>query len=482
MGKLIYEMSKAGRRGVRVPDCTVPRTKAKIPASLRRTEPAALPEVSELGVVRHFTNLSRLNFSVDTNFYPLGSCTMKYNPKVCEKVARFDGFAKLHPLLPQLRNGGMLTQGALRVLFETERMLAEVTGMAEMTLQPMAGANGELTGAMIIAAYHRQKGNKKKRFLIPDSAHGTNPATAAIAGFSVTSIPSNAKGVMDLAAFKQALSDDVAGVMLTSPNTLGLFERDVQAVCELVHKVDGLAYYDGANLNAFVGRVRPGDLGFDVVHLNLHKTFATPHGGGGPGAGAVGVKAPLRQFLPISRVIKRDDGTYALHYDEPQSIGYIAPFYGNFGVVLRAYAYLRLLGAEGLREASTTAVLNANYIKACLKDVFDFPHEEHCMHECVCSASRQEQHGVKALDIAKALLDRGFHAPTMYFPLIVHEALMIEPTETEAKETLDEFIGAMREIARLVQEQPETLQAAPATTPVGRLDEVEAARAMVLRV
>ena len=354
--------------------------------------------------------------------------------------------------------------------------------MAEMTLQPMAGANGELTGAMIIAAYHRQKGNKKKRFLIPDSAHGTNPATAAIAGFSVTSIPSNAKGVMDLAAFKQALSDDVAGVMLTSPNTLGLFERDVQAVCELVHKVDGLAYYDGANLNAFVGRVRPGDLGFDVVHLNLHKTFATPHGGGGPGAGAVGVKAPLRQFLPISRVIKRDDGTYALHYDEPQSIGYIAPFYGNFGVVLRAYAYLRLLGAEGLREASTTAVLNANYIKACLKDVFDFPHEEHCMHECVCSASRQEQHGVKALDIAKALLDRGFHAPTMYFPLIVHEALMIEPTETEAKETLDEFIGAMREIARLVQKQPETLQAAPVTTPVGRLHEVEAARSMVLRV
>jgi len=478
--KLIYEQSKPGQRGVRVPECSVPRAKARIPAKLRRSAPAQLPEVSELGVIRHYTNLSRLNFSVDTNFYPLGSCTMKYNPKVCEKVARMDGFAKLHPLLPQLRNGGMLTQGALKVLYELERILAEVTGMAEMTLQPMAGANGELTGAMIIAAYHAAKGNAKKRFLIPDSAHGTNPATAAIAGYGVTTIPSDAHGCMDLALFEKELSDDVAGVMLTAPNTLGLFEANVRRICDLVHQVDGLMYYDGANLNAFVGRVRPGDLGFDVAHLNLHKTFATPHGGGGPGAGAVGVVDKLRPFLPVSRVIKRDDGTYALHYDEPQSIGYIAPFYGNFGVLLRAYAYVRMLGAEGLREASTHAVLNANYLRARLKEAFDAPYDTVCMHECVFTAARQERQGVRALDIAKALLDRGYHAPTVYFPLIVHEALMIEPTETESKDTLDAFVDAMLEIAALAESNPDALRAAPVTTPVGRLDETAAARDMIL--
>ncbi|MCX7847303.1 MAG: aminomethyl-transferring glycine dehydrogenase subunit GcvPB [bacterium] len=478
--KLIYEQSRPGRRGVRVPECSVPRAKARIPARLRRKEPAALPEVSELDVIRHYTNLSRLNFSVDTNYYPLGSCTMKYNPKVCEKVARLDGFAKLHPLLPQLRNGGMLTQGALKVLYELERMLAEVTGMAEMTLQPMAGANGELTGAMIIAAYHAARGNDKKRFLIPDSAHGTNPATAAIAGYGVTPIPSDGEGCMDLKALEKELSDDVAGVMLTAPNTLGLFEKHVQTICRLVHEVDGLMYCDGANMNAFVGRVRPGDLGFDVVHLNLHKTFATPHGGGGPGAGAVGVVEKLRPFLPISRVIKRDDGTYALDYEAPQSIGYIAPFYGNFGVLLRAYAYLRMLGAEGLREVSTHAVLNANYVRVKLREKYETPYDRMCMHECVISARRQERHGVRALDIAKALLDRGFHAPTVYFPLIVHEALMIEPTETESKETLDAFIAAMEEIAELAETEPARLHAAPVTTPVGRLDEAAAAREMIL--
>ena len=479
--KLIYEISKPGRRAARLPECSVPPAKAKIPARLKRAAPAALPEVSELDAVRHYTNLSRLNYSVDTHFYPLGSCTMKYNPKVNEMLARLDGFAQLHPLLPQLRNGGILTQGALRLLYETEWMLAEITGMAEMTLQPMAGAHGELTGVMLMAAYHRHKGNiKKKRILIPDSAHGTNPASAAIAGYHVTTIPSAANGDMDIAAFEKELSDDVAGVMLTSPNTAGLFERSVHTICDKVHAVDGLMYYDGANLNAFVGRVRPGDLGFDIVHLNLHKTFSTPHGGGGPGAGAVGVAERLRPYLPISRVVKRDDGTYALDYDVPASIGYIAPFYGNFGVIVRAYTYLRLLGADGLREASDHAVLNANYLRVRLRAAYQIAYDRVCMHECVFSASRQMAHGVRALDIAKALLDRGFHAPTVYFPLIVKEALMIEPTETESKETLDEFIDALIEIARLAQEQPEALQRAPVTTPVGRLDEVAAAKDMIL--
>jgi len=477
---LIYDKSVAGRRGVRLPECSVPPHKAKIPAKLRRDAPAELPEVSELDTIRHYTNLSRQNYSIDTDFYPLGSCTMKYNPKICEIVSKYEGFARLHPLLPQLRNGGILTQGALRALYETERLLAEITGMAEMTLQPMAGAHGELTGVMLIAAYHNKKGNEKTRILIPDSAHGTNPASAAIAGYKVTTIPSDANGVMDFAAFEKEMSDDVAGLMLTCPNTLGLFNPDVKRICEMVHAVDGLVYYDGANLNAIIGRVRPGDLGFDIVHLNLHKTFATPHGGGGPGSGPVGVVEKLRRFLPISRVIKRDDGTYALDYDVPDSIGYIAPFYGNFGVVLRAYTYLRMLGFEGLREVSDHAVLNANYLRVKLRDMYDFPYDRMCMHECVCSASRQMKNGVRALDIAKGLIDLGFHPPTVYFPLIVKEALMIEPTETESKETLDAFVEAMREIARQAEEAPEKLHAAPRTTPVGRLDEVAAAKEMRL--
>lgn len=478
--KLIYELSRPGRCAARLPECSVPPAKAKIPARLKRATPAALPEVSELDAVRHYTNLSRRNFSVDTHFYPLGSCTMKYNPKVNEQMARLDGFCQLHPLLPQLRNGGILTQGALRLIYETERLLAEITGMAEMTMQPMAGAHGELTGVMLMAAYHKKKGNRKKRILIPDSAHGTNPASAAIAGYSVTTIPSNSQGEMDAAALKRELTDDVAGVMLTSPNTVGLFERSLRDVVALVHGVDGLLYYDGANLNAFVGRVRPGDLGFDVVHLNLHKTFSTPHGGGGPGAGAVGVVDRLKPFLPVSRVVKRDDGTYALDYAAPDSIGYIAPFYGNFSVIVRAYTYLRMLGADGLREASDYAVLNANYIRAKLKDEFDVAYDRVCMHECVFSAARQAEHGVHAIDIAKALLDRGYHAPTVYFPLIVKEALMIEPTESESKETIDAFIEAMRDIARLSRENPQALHDAPVTTPVGRLDEVAAAKDMIL--
>lgn len=479
--KLIYEKSVEGRRGVRLPDCSVPPHKAKIPFLLRRAQSAELPEVSELEVVRHYTNLSRKNFSIDTNFYPLGSCTMKYNPKVCEAISKNDGFARLHPLLPQLRNGGILTQGALKVLYESERLFAEITGMAEMTMQPMAGAHGELTGVMLIAAYHKSKGNNKKRILIPDSAHGTNPASAAIAGYSVTTIPSDQNGVMDFDEFKKELSDDVAGIMLTSPNTLGLFNKKVKEVCDLIHKVDGLAYYDGANLNALVGRIRPGDLGFDVVHLNLHKTFATPHGGGGPGAGAVGVTDKLVKFLPVSKIIKRDDGTYALDYSEKKSIGYISAFYGNFAVVLRAYAYLLMLGADGLRDVCDNAVLAANYIRVKLKKYFDLPYDRICMHECVFSASKQMKKNVRALDIAKGLIDLGFHPPTVYFPLIVNEALMIEPTETESKAELDAFIDAMMTISRLAEEEPEKLREAPVSTPVGRLDELAAVKEMNLR-
>ncbi len=478
--KLIYEKSVPGRRGVQLPDCSVPPLKAKIPSSLLRENSAELPEVSELDVVRHYTNLSRKNFSIDTNFYPLGSCTMKYNPKVCESIAKNDGFARLHPLLPQLRNGGILTQGALEVLYNTEQLFAEITGMAEMTLQPMAGAHGELTGVMLIAAYHKSKGNNKKRILIPDSAHGTNPASAAIAGYSVTTIPSDENGVMDFETFKKELTDDVAGVMLTSPNTLGLFNNRVAEICKLVHEIDGLVYYDGANLNALVGRVRPGDLGFDIVHLNLHKTFATPHGGGGPGAGAVGVVESLRKFLPISRIEKRDDGTFALNYNASCSIGYISAFYGNFGIILRAYAYLIMLGADGLREASDHAVLSANYIRVKLKEFFDLPYDKICMHECVFSASRQMKSGISALDIAKGLIDLGFHPPTIYFPLIVKEAMMIEPTETESKAEIDAFVEAMKKIAQGAIDDPEKLHNAPITTPVGRLDEVAAVREMNL--
>jgi len=478
--KLIYEKSIPGRRGVRLPECSVPRKKAQIPKNLRRENLAELPEVSELDTVRHYTNLSRLNFSVDNNFYPLGSCTMKYNPKVCEKVVRYDGISRLHPLLPQLRNGGILTQGALKIIYETENLLAKITGMDGMTLQPMAGAHGELTGVMLIAAYHKKKGNKKTRILIPDSAHGTNPASAAIAGFSVTTIPSNENGVMDFEVFKNELSDDVAGLMLTSPNTLGLFNPDVKKICDLVHEHDGLVYYDGANLNAITGRVRPADLGFDVVHLNLHKTFATPHGGGGPGACAVGVIEKLKKFLPVSKIIKRQDGTFALDYDAPDSIGYIAPFYGNFGIIVRAYAYLKMLGADGLREVSDYAVLNANYIRVKLKDFFDLPYDRMCMHECVFTAGNQSKNGVYAIDIAKGLIDLGVHPPTMYFPLIVKEALMVEPTESESKQSIDEFITAMKNIAKIAEKNPEKLKNAPITTPVGRLDEVAAARNMQL--
>ncbi len=474
--KLIFEKSVPGRRAFHAGPSDVPTT-INIRKALLREKTAELPELSELDVVRHFTALSRRNFGVDTNFYPLGSCTMKYNPKVTERIASYPGFTHLHPLLPQLRMGGMLTQGALQVLYETDMLLREITGMAGFTMQPMAGAHGELTGMMIMAAYHRDKGNEKTTVLIPDSAHGTNPASAAIAGYKVASVPTDENGIMDVKALKEMLNKEVAGLMLTCPNTLGLFNPHIRQICDLIHSVDGLAYYDGANLNAIVGKARPGDFGFDIVHINLHKTFGTPHGGGGPGAGPVGVTEKLLTFLPISIVVKRDDGTYALEYDRPGSIGYVAPFYGNFGVVLRAYIYTLMLGKEGLKRAAENAVLNANYVKEKLRNYYSLAYDRVCKHECVFSVTEEMiTNGVHAVDVAKALIDRGFHPPTVYFPTIVAEAMMIEPTETESRETLDAFIEAMIEIAAQAKTEPDKLKSAPTTTPVCRPDETAAAR------
>jgi glycine dehydrogenase subunit 2 len=472
----IFEKSVPGRKGVNLPESDVP-AKAEIPQSYRRDSDAELVDLSELDVVRHFTHLSQKNFGVDTGFYPLGSCTMKYNPKFLERVASMPGFVDLHPFLPQLRYGGMLTQGALQVMHELERLLCEITAMEAFTLHPLAGAHGELTGMMLIAAYHRDHGNTKKEVLIPDEAHGTNPSSASIAGYSTRSVPTDSDtGMLDVEELKKLISDETAAIMLTNPNTLGVFNSRIEEIVKIAHEHDALVYYDGANLNAVMGRFRPGDAGIDVVHVNLHKTFATPHGGGGPGSGPVGVSERLLDYIPISRVVKRRDNTYTLDYDRPKSIGYIAPFYGNFLVCLRAYAYILLLGAKGLEDVSNNAVLNANYLQQALKKHYDIPYAGPCMHEFVVSASRQMEKGVKALDIAKAIIDRGFHPPTVYFPLIVKEALMIEPTETESKETLDGFIAAMAEIAEQCEKDPEALHQAPTTTPVGRPDEVKAAR------
>ena len=479
--KIIFDKSVKGRRGVTLPQPeSGVASKLAIADNYLRAQPAELPELSELDVIRHFTHLSNRNFSIDSGFYPLGSCTMKYNPKICEKVAALEGFAGLHPFLPQLQHGDTLTQGALNVLYELEGLLCEISGMAACTLQPLAGANGELTGMMLIAAYHKDKGNTdKKEILIPDEAHGTNPASAAIAGFVIRPVPTDqTTGMLDIKALEAMVSEKTAGIMLTNPNTLGIFNSDVDKVVEIAHRHGALVYYDGANLNAVLGEFRPGDAGIDVMHINLHKTFATPHGGGGPGAGPVCVRENLVDYLPISRIVKRQDDTFSLDYDFPKSIGSVAPFYGSFLVCLKAYVYILSLGKEGLNEASRNAVLNANYVMTLLKDDFDLPYDRSCMHEFVLSATRQVKHGVHALDIAKALMDRGFHPPTVYFPLIVKEAMMIEPTETESKETLDSFIQAMKSIAAAAQSDPASLHAAPVTTRVSRPDEVRAARAM----
>ena len=473
--KLMFEKSVAGRRGFLNPKSDVD-TQASIPKDYQRQNECAWPELSELEVVRHFTTLSQKNFSIDTNFYPLGSCTMKYNPKFTEAAVRIPGFAHLHPLLPQLQQGEKLTQGALEVLYEMEQLLCSMTGMSNFTMQPLAGAHGELTGVMMMAAYHKKKGNKKKYIIVPDSAHGTNPATAIIAGYEAISIPSDKNGVMDINILKEKITDEVAGLMLTCPNTHGLFNSDIDKIAEMIHAVDGIMYYDGANLNAILGRCRPGDIGFDVMHINTHKTFTTPHGGGGPGAGPVGVNQKLEPFLPISRVIKKEDGSFALNYDYPDSIGYIASFYGNFALLLRAYAYISQLGEAGLRAVSDHAVLNANYIKEKLKDIYHLPYDSTCMHEAVFSASKQAERGVHATDIAKFLIDQGIHPPTVYFPLTVKEAIMIEPTESESKQQLDEFIQKMKEADELSKTNSEDFHDFPNTTPISRPDEVKAAR------
>ena len=471
--QLIYEKSRPGRRGVRFDALDVPE--AVWPAELCRARAAELPEVAEIDVVRHFTHLSQRNVGVDDHFYPLGSCTMKYNPKLAEACAGYMGFSQLHPHLSSVEAYLPGCQGALALVHDLERLLAEVAGMAECCIQPIAGAHGELTGTLLMAAYHRDRGNAHKdTILVPDSAHGTNPASAAMAGYKVVEVPSNAEGHVDFERFAAAMGPHVAGVMLTCPNTHGLFEREIKRMAALAHEADALLYYDGANLNAIVGQCRPGDLGFDVMHYNLHKTFATPHGMGGPGSGPVGVGPRLAPYLPGPRVVETD-GRYGLAMPE-KSIGRMAAFFGNFLIALRAYAYLLYCGDEGLRAVSRNAVLHANYVLARLKDALRPAFPGHCMHECVLTASAQAEKGVRALDMAKALLDAGFHAPTIYFPLTVKECLMIEPTETESKETLDAFCDALLEIVRRADAGDETLHQAPASMPVGRLDEVKAAK------
>lgn len=475
---LIFEKSKTGRKAYSLPACDVPETKVEeiLDNSLLRTEAPELPEVSELDAVRHFTQLSQRNHGVDSGFYPLGSCTMKYNPKVNEAVVRFDGFTKVHPYQPE-----ETVQGAMQLMYELGDMLSEIVGMDKFTLQPAAGAHGELTGLMIIKAYHRNKHDEKRnKIVIPDSAHGTNPASAAVAGFDVVEVKSNDKGLVDLEALKAAMNDEVAGFMLTNPNTLGLFDENILEISKIVHEAGGLMYYDGANTNAIMGITRPGDMGFDVVHINLHKTFSTPHGGGGPGSGPVGVKKHLADFLPVPVVSKKNDG-YFFDYDRPLSIGKVKSFYGNFGVCVRAYAYILSMGPDGIKAVAENAVLNANYIASKLKDKYYLPLDRECMHECVFSGDWQKKNGVSTLDIAKRLLDFGYHPPTIYFPLIVSEAMMIEPTECESKETMDEFIAVMRQIADEAENDPELVHSAPHTTIVSRLDEATAARKPIVR-
>jgi glycine dehydrogenase subunit 2 len=475
---LIYELSSPGRPGVPMPEPDVPL--ADLPQGLTRAD-LPLPELSEIDVVRHFVHLSQLNHAVDTGFYPLGSCTMKYNPKVNEDAARMTGFAFSHPL-----QDPEASQGNLAVMYSLQEWLKEIGGFAGVSLQPAAGAHGELTGILILRAYHRDRGDEKRtKILIPDSAHGTNPASTSMSGLHVVELPSDGRGNVDLAALRAACDDTVAGLMLTNPNTLGLFEEHVREVVDLVHSCGGLVYGDGANMNALLGIVRPGDLGFDVLHYNLHKTFSTPHGGGGPGSGPVGVAERLVDFLPGPVVIVADPGDD----EEPplfgfampkKSIGRVKAFHGHFGMHVRAYTYMRMQGKEGLRAVADHAVLNANYLRARLRGVYPVPFDRICMHEFVAEGRLEGAPDVRALDIAKRLMDYKFHPPTNYFPLIVHEALMIEPTETESKETLDAFAEAMLAIAKEARENPDLLHGAPHTTPFGRLDEVQAARQLVL--
>lgn len=476
--KLIFEVSKDGRKSYSLPECDVPDTNIEelIPTEFLRKEDAQLPQVSEVDVIRHFTLLSNKNFGVDTGFYPLGSCTMKYNPKINEDMASLDGFTKLHPLQPE-----STVQGALELMYNLQESLQEITGMSKVSLQPAAGAQGELTGLMIVKAYHDYNGNhNKKKIIIPDSAHGTNPASTSMAGFTSVEIKSNDKGIVDIQALKEVLDEDVAGLMLTNPNTLGLFEKDILTISELVHEVGGLLYYDGANMNANMGITRPGDMGFDIVHLNLHKTFSAPHGGGGPGSGPVGVVKELAPFLPRP-IVEKEGDDYTLKNDLETSIGAVKNFYGNFGVLVKAYTYILTMGGEGLRQASRLAVLNANYMKERLKEDYILPVDEVCKHEFVLGGLGENEGHVTTLDVAKRLMDYGYHPPTIYFPLIIDSALMIEPTETESKENMDGFIEALIKIKEESISNPEELKKAPYKTCIRRFDEVTAARKPILR-
>lgn len=529
---LIFEKSSPDRRCFILSACDVPEKPVTnlLPQNLLRKQEPKLPEVSEIEVVRHFTRLSQLNFCVDTNFYPLGSCTMKYNPKINEDVSRLEGFTKLHPYQPIEQ-----CQGILKLLYDLEQILVNISGMPAFTLQPAAGAHGELTGMLIIRSYLEKRGETRHKIIIPDSAHGTNPASAALCGYEVESIKSNAEGLVDIEKLKASFTRDTAALMITNPNTLGLFEKDIVEICKIAHDAGGLVYCDGANMNALLGIARPGDMGVDILHLNLHKTFSTPHGGGGPGAGPIGVTEALKPFLPIPRIESVDkkhlypcstnetvmsygltdkaenlplsrgkrkqlsspplmgggegegeqrvfsNEKYILNYEYPDSIGRVRAFYGHIGMMIRAYTYLLSLGKDGVCKVGEHAVLNANYLRHKLKKYYNIPYGKTCMHEFVISAKRQKQKGASALDIAKKLLDYGFHAPTIYFPLIVEEALMIEPTETESRETLDAFANAMIQIATDIEQRPEAVHNTPQTTPIGRPDEVKAAREPKLR-
>lgn len=474
---LIFERGSVGRVGYSLPEDDIPARDLErdLPKALCRETLEEFPEVSEGEVMRHFTRLSQWNFSAATTLYPLGSCTMKYNPVMNEVVARLPGFAQLHPLMPDA-----YAQGALTLLAELERCLADISGMDAISLQPAAGAQGELTGMKLIRAYHQARGHPRKTVLIPGSAHGTNPASAALCGYAVVEVPTSPAGMLEAATVAKHVDAEVAALMVTNPNTLGLFEREIVRITEVLHAHGALVYMDGANLNALMGVAKPGHMGADVIQFNLHKTFSTPHGGGGPGAGPVGVKKILEPYLPVPRLVRVSDH-YAWSDAFPQSIGRVRSFYGNFGILVRAYAYILALGSDGLTQATRMAVLNANYLRKRLEHTYHLAHDEPCMHECVFSDRSFAQAGVKTLDIAKRLLDYGFYAPTIYFPLVVSGALMIEPTETESKETMDEFADALLAIAAEIEDNPTALKDAPLTTPVSRLDETRAARHPVLR-
>ncbi len=475
---LVFELSKEGRIGYSLPELDVPELELSniLPTEFIRVEEAELPELSELDIMRHYTALSRRNHGLDSGFYPLGSCTMKYNPKINENVARFSGFANIHPLQDEKS-----VQGALELMYDLQQHLIEITGMDEVTLQPAAGAHGEWTALMMIRAFHESNGDfGRTKVIVPDSAHGTNPASASVAGFNTVTVKSDENGLVDLEDLRKVVGQDTAALMLTNPNTLGLFEENILEIADIIHGVGGKVYYDGANLNAVMSKARPGDMGFDCVHLNLHKTFTGPHGGGGPGSGPVGVKEDLIPFLPKPVLVKTEQG-YHFDYNRPQSIGRVKPYYGNFGINVRAYTYIRSLGPDGLKAVTENAVINANYMMRRLEPYYELPYNRHCKHEFVLSGSRQKKLGVRTLDIAKRLLDFGYHPPTTYFPLNVEEGLMIEPTETESKETLDAFCDAMIQIAKEAEESPEIVQEAPHTTVIKRLDETRAARQPILK-